>query len=652
MSLRIKSPFQSESSATASNPTNGKRLVRGLEVLLTAVIFTLALHVLLVLFTGGYHLSALGIRLTGHKLSPPIILLLVLVILRFLLRRQAQFPYVFVSNKAAVLFSVLLIVYLANGKTLGSGDTLPARYIPLSILRSGNFYLDAYLEPLTLHLSYLPYYLRLVNGHYVSDFPVGAAILALPFYAPLAISGAIPPFSDFPAQLEKLSAAVVVALSAVVLYFVLCSLTSPEFSLIITAIYALGTSSLSVSSQGLWSHGPSQLALTAALYCILRGGSQHRWVPFAGLFLAFAVISRPTDLLFALPLGAYVIVYRRRHVVGFALSGLPPIFFQLWYNAQYFGNPFRSQFPLFGHELWSTPLWQGLLGILVSPTRGLFVYSPIFLLSLVGAGLAWRRDGEPLLRYLSLGTFAEILVYSKWVMWWGGGTYGPRLLADLTPVLALFFCPIRDWFTRRRALKLVFIVLAVWSIAAHSIGAFSDHWPWNLDGGIDWVPERRWSWTDNQLVYRPRGLLNSAVITARHLPTSQTHPELLSASYGTDLPSTVRIAVGQPVEFSVEANNRGQAVWLAWAKNDKGAVRLGWQWFKENEKTPRMEWRVPLGHDVFPGQSYTFRAHIDAPREPGTYVFEVGLVSEQLAWFSDLGRPPIRCVVTVEPQSP
>jgi hypothetical protein len=627
--------------------SGGKHLVRIIDAALMTLIVALALHTVVVLFTGGYRLRALGIRLTGLRVNPPIMLLVALLVLHFLLKTRFGLRDFFVSHRAVILFSLLLIVYLSNGKTLGSGDTLPARYLPLSILRHGSFYLDEYLGPLRQNLPYLPYYLRLVNGHYVSDFPVGAAIPALPFYAPVAIRGGIPS-SDFLAQLEKLSAAVIVALSAVILYFVLCRLTSPEFSLIITGIYALATSSLSVSSQGLWQHGPSQLAVAAALYCLLGGGREHRWVPLAGFLLAYAVITRPTDLLIALPLGVYVIVYRRRHLIGFALSGLPPIFFNLWYNARYFGNALRSQFPLFESYLWGTPFWTGLAGILVSPSRGLFIYSPVLLLSFIGAGLAWRKNGDPLLRYLSIGVFLEILLYAKHSPWWGGGTYGPRLLVDVAPVLALFFCPLESWLTRRRPFQVAFIVLTLWSIGAHSIGAFSDHWPWNLDGGIDWIPERRWSWTDNQLVYRPRGVLNSAIIAERNLPTSRTNPELLAASYHSDLPSALRIVAGRPVKFAVDADNRGRAVWLAWTKDNRGAVRLAWRWFKEDETTPTTEWRVPLGHDVFAGQPYTFRAYIDSPLEPGTYILEVGLVSERIASFSDLGLPPIRCVINVE----
>src|SRR5262249_34711770 len=149
-----------------------------------------------------------------------------------------------------------------------------------------------------------------------------------------------------------------------------------------------------------------------------------------------------------------------------------------------FGDPFRLQFfPTLsaavrqfsrGRGLWSTPFLAGLAGILVSPGRGLFVYSPIFLLSVVGMGLAWKRGGDVLRRYSSVGVVVTVLLYSKWFSWWGGYTYGPRMLADLAPVLAMSLYPVMPLLPTSRALKAAFVVLAFWSIAAHSIGAFVD----------------------------------------------------------------------------------------------------------------------------------------------------------------------------------
>lgn len=77
----------------------------------------------------------------------------------------------------------------------------------------------------------------------------------------------------------------------------------------------------------------------------------------------------------------------------------------------------HTQFALTDTALWSTPLLQGLAGLLLSPGRGLLVYSPIFVLSIVGAAIAWRRGGDPLLRALSVGIALTVVVYARWVSW-------------------------------------------------------------------------------------------------------------------------------------------------------------------------------------------------------------------------------------------
>ncbi|HEY7636207.1 MAG TPA: glycosyltransferase family 39 protein [Gemmatimonadales bacterium] len=397
---------------------------------------------------------------------------------------------------------LLLIVYLSNGRTIWSGDTVGARYLPLSIIREGNFDLDEFRF---LYADGIPYYVRFVNGHFVSDYPVGAALLAVPFYVPSAL-GRVSAHSSVVTELEKLSAATMVAISAAVLYLVARQVVSHRMALLIATIYALGTSSLSVSSQALWQHSASQLALTTSLYCFVRGRKEPLWVALAGLPLAFAVISRPPNALIAVPLAAYVLIYNRRQIWGFVLSGLSPILFQLWYNARMFGNPLRSQFPVLSPEGWTTPLLEGLAGVLLSPSRGLFVYSPIFAFAVIGIGLSWRRNGDIFLRYLSVGAVLTVLLYSKRHEWWAGFTYGPRFLADLTPILALSLYPVRCLLIRSWPVKGAFIVLAILSIGAHSLGAFWDDLSWHVDVDVNRDPAPLWWWTDNQLINSARAV--------------------------------------------------------------------------------------------------------------------------------------------------
>ena len=83
-------------------------------------------------------------------------------------------------------------------------------------------------------------------------------------------------------------------------------------SLLATAVgvaltYGLATSTWSVSSQGLWQHGPAQLFMAAALYCVIRGERQGWFYAWSGLALGFMVASRQTTAVVAAALLLYVL---------------------------------------------------------------------------------------------------------------------------------------------------------------------------------------------------------------------------------------------------------------------------------------------------------------------------------------------------------
>jgi hypothetical protein len=617
-------------------------------LLVTVFAFVTALHLLVVLFTGGYDLSPLGIPVAASRAIPAVVVLLVLVLVRLGWIRRGTAPASSTPRDAGILFAAALLVYLANGRTMPEGDTNAARYLPLSILREGNFDLDEF--PF-LHADRHGLLVR--GGRFVSGYPVGAPVLATPFYLPSAL-GFVNPAAPIVGELEKLSAAVITAASAMVLYSTLRLVTSRGLSVVLTIVYALATSNLSISSQALWQHGPAELALIAAIHCLLRGASDARWVKWAGFPLAFAVVARPLNVLVVVPLVAFVLRYHRRRLWEVAATGVPPVAFQLWYNTTYFGHPLRSQLPAdipspFESWLWDTPLWTGLTGLLFSPSRGLFVYSPVFLFSVVGAVCAWRRGGPPLLRYLSVGAGLTVLANSKWHFWWGGDTYGPRLLADITPILVLLLWPAADLLRHRRVFRYTFIAVAAWSVAAHAIGAFYDDRHWHFCGPN--IPERRWWWTDNQLRYGAQGLVNRVLMAARGLPTSRTDPALLAGSYRPRLPPSFSVEVHRPITLSFRAVNTGQAVWLA-GREETGSVWLVGRWWRGDTEIGELRRMAFPCVDVLPGQSYRFRLPLSAPSTPGTYRLVLQLGSLRLAWFEESRTPPIRFTVDVRDRAP
>lgn len=84
----------------------------------------------------------------------------------------------------------------------------------------------------------------------------------------------------------------------------------------------------------------------------------------------------------------------------------------------------------------------------------------------------WKINCEPLIKYLSLGPLLVLILYSKWHFWWGGETYGPRLVADITPILCLYIYVIFKIIDQSYIHKLIFIIMIMMSFLIHTIGAF------------------------------------------------------------------------------------------------------------------------------------------------------------------------------------
>jgi len=146
--------------------------------------------------------------------------------------------------------------------------------------------------------------------------------------------------------------------------------------------------------------------------------------------------------------------------------------------------------------------------------------------SFLGMALSWRRHGAPLVRAVSLGILPTLLLYGNWINWWGGWSYGPRLLADLTPFLTICLVPVvvrletiyqPRWMGQGG--RWVFLVLAVGSVWAHALGVFWDDGRWNASPNIDLSPHRlRFMWS-SPLVKSWQDVIGRAWIAMRGVPT-------------------------------------------------------------------------------------------------------------------------------------
>jgi hypothetical protein len=368
-----------------------------------------------------------------------------------------------------------LLVYNANGRAISAGDTYPARYLPFAIWQYHSVLLDP-IAPLTAQGrgGTAFWMVPVPGGHTISLYPVVVPVLIAPLYLPavgyLHLQGWTAGRLDHIARvMEKLSASLVAALSASFLYLLLRRRAAPPIALLLTLAYAFGTTTWVISSQALWQHGMAELLVIGALL-LLTGPCTAPRAPAAGLLCGLIAANRPPDVILAAALGAYGLFWAGRRAALLAAAAALPMGLVLLYNlgvADHFAGGYGrvGKASFFHHDLLS-----GLGGLLLSPTRGLFVFSP-FLLFLV---LAWRHlPRSPRERGLTLamsaGVALQIVLYAK-ADWRGGISWGPRYMTDLLPLLLWMLVP--GVAALRGFGRMCFLLAVGAAIAIEAIGAF------------------------------------------------------------------------------------------------------------------------------------------------------------------------------------
>lgn len=409
-----------------------------------------------------------------------------------------------------LLFSGLLFVYFSNMRYIPAGDSTPTRLLPVSIIKEGDFDLDEF------NLPEKAWYIREINGRVLSQYPIFPALMALPIYlVPTLFTADVLPLVPL---LGKISSALFVATASLVLFLLLKQITGLGNSLIITLIFALATNNWSTSSQALLQHGPGEFFIVLSLYFLFKARKNKEVIPLSGLFMATAYSMRPIHAIAVIVLGCYVILKYRKHKVlisKYVLLSLIPVALVFIYNFFYFDNIFGGYGMKFRSEIFPV---KSFFGLLFSPSRGLFTYSPILLFSIPGMILALRKK-DALYVHIFIIVVAYLLVYTRWYNWWGGWSYGPRLLTDVLPFLMLFFVPLlsNSLISQKAASKLRFLMKAGFtatfavsfliSVGVQAVGAYKYNNSWNVGdyvrrgAPIDHFPDRLTYWHDSQLYF-------------------------------------------------------------------------------------------------------------------------------------------------------
>jgi hypothetical protein len=287
----------------------------------------------------------------------------------------------------------------------------------------------------------------------------------------------------------------------VVIYFIALRFLPAKRALMLSLVFALATPAYSVAGRAIWQHTPSMLLLAIIIYLLLRAEDRPVMAAWAGLPVALSYTVRPTDALFVVIFTAYVAVRHREQLLKYLLAAAPVAAVFLAYNFSIYHFPlspyYRSELVGFLPRNWPK-LAEALAGNLISPSRGLLIYTPVFLFAIWS--MIKRSWTTPLAPWLAALTLLHWMAISGYVTsWWAGMCYGPRFFTDVTPALSLCLIPwFKGWDRLNRGLRVLFITCALVSFAMHVRGGWSlAVYKWNVDPvSVDQHPERNWNWSD------------------------------------------------------------------------------------------------------------------------------------------------------------
>jgi hypothetical protein len=416
----------------------------------------------------------------------------------------------------------LWLAYMANGREVGAGDTIPAILQPIGVARGDGLRLDRF-EPAMRRRDpssfepgrFPPYYLAVRQGRLVSRFPAMTVLVGLPLVLPqVAYLDLRRPGWDaspeslvwYARRMAKTANAAMVAVTGVVLFELLVALGLAAVAWPATLVAMLGSPMLSVASQSAWHHAPAAFLFVIALR-LLAGARRPVPVVVAGCALAATVACRVPMIVFATPLVAWV-AWRSprdapRLLAPLAVGAVGLLAYNLAvFDALAGGQAELEAIRLPMHQVsgsWGDPL-EGLAGTLVSPSRGLLLFCPWVLAAALALPAARTRlAATPLAIVLAAGLAGWLVVFAGYSAWWAGWCFGPRYWTEAVPVLAIFYAFALD-ATRSRAARSSLYATGVLAIAIHAVGAF--HYPstWNgAPANVDTHHERLWDWRDSEL---------------------------------------------------------------------------------------------------------------------------------------------------------
>lgn len=415
------------------------------------------------------------------------------------IRRVPEFAWV-----AGFGFFVLALA-LFSPVTYASSDPFFSLVVSQAILENGDISLDPYQKEAPQLFQELDYQVTEIDGRSYYNFPLGSSFIALPFVWIFQAFGKdmfVVPDNHL---LQNVISAFLTS-GAFVLAYLVCRIYLPVFaSMVITLIFTLGTTLISTGSTAYWNLNATVFLILLALLLLVRYDSEAASTvhpTLLGVLLFAAFFTRPTSAVFIVIVFGYLLFRDRQELVRVCLTAFALLLLFLLFSRLTLGSWLPDYYVSagrFGIENFG----RSLSGVLISPSRGLLIYSPFIIVIIVGMILMISEVRGSILLLLCLIWFIlHVLVVSSIRHWWGGFSYGPRLLTDSVPALLIITVILWSQLIKQGrtglqfGLAMPFILLGIVAISIHSVqGLFNVKTPlWNAIPDIDENSEYLFDW--------------------------------------------------------------------------------------------------------------------------------------------------------------
>jgi len=371
-------------------------------------------------------------------------------------------------------------------------------YLPaVFIYHDLNFRFYNKIERETYHNSNLDFqYLRTHNNQTINKYYVGTAICLLPFFL---VGHAITLNTELPADgysyyytlMVHIGAMFYLLLALFGLRKLLRTFTIDEKTTawVLIAI-VFGTNLFYyVVTEFAMSHVYSFAAITWFSFTIRKYfmSMEHKYVLYSALLLGIITLIRPVNIIIVLSLpfladgqgqliSAIKNIFTKKWVVILAAS-----FFILIVSIQLIIYKLSTgQFIVYSYKEEGFNFLNPHIGdFIFSYKKGMFVYTPLLLLSLAGFIYFFRMNRY---RFFALAGFLFILIYifSSWHMWYYGGSFSQRVMVEFYAFFAILLATalqqLKSINAKRLFLGLIILLIVFCQLQTYQYRRMQIHW--------------------------------------------------------------------------------------------------------------------------------------------------------------------------------